>query len=383
MPWSSVIGQYRVKNILQRAIAEGRIAHAYCFWGPEGIGKDALALEFAKTLNCDTPVHRDGIIEACDTCKSCNQASVLQHPNIQLVFSLPAAKSDDGKSGSSILKLTDDQIRIIQDQLKAKAENPYYNISIPNATQIRIAAVRDVKKNISMSATQRGRRFVIISEADAMNPEAANAFLKTLEEPNANITIILTTSRRDQLISTILSRCQQIRCDTLPDQDIADALAARLGVATEEATLIARLADGSYSKACELLNDDLTELRAEIVSLLRAILKQRNYILQLSHQIELMTGDKNRNRIEKMLILLLLWLRDAYALSVSQNIDVIINIDQVTDLQNFVKNFAHTPLDRAATAIERSIELVRRNVDIGLLLTTLALDLRSLLVQRR
>ncbi len=383
MPWSSVIGQYRVKNILQRAIAEGRIAHAYCFWGPEGIGKDALALEFAKTMNCETPVHHNGIIEACDTCKSCAQAAVLQHPNIQLVFSLPAAKSDDGKSGSSILKLTDDQIRIIQDQLKAKAENPYYNISIPNATQIRIAAVRDVKKNISMSATQRGRRFVIISEADAMNPEAANAFLKTLEEPNNNITIILTTSRRDQLLSTILSRCQQIRCDALPDQDVAHALAERLGVPAEEAALIARLADGSYSKACELLNDDLTELRAEIVNLLRAMLKQRNYILQLSHQIELMTGDKNRNRIEKMLILLLLWLRDAYALSVSQNIDVIINIDQVTDLQNFVRNFAHTPLDRAAAAIERSIELVRRNVDIGLLLTTLALDLRSLLMQRR
>lgn len=199
MSWSSIIGQYRVKNILQRAIAEGRIAHAYCFWGPEGIGKDALALEFAKTLNCEQPLIRDGMAEACDTCKSCVQAAVIQHPNIQLVFSLPAAKSDDGKSVSPILKLSDDQIRLIQEQLKLKAEDPYHNITIPNATQIRIAAVRDVKKNISMSATQRGRRFVIISEADAMNQEAANAFLKTLEEPNANVTIILTTSRRDQI----------------------------------------------------------------------------------------------------------------------------------------------------------------------------------------
>lgn len=383
MPWSSVIGQYRVKNVLQRAIAEGRIAHAYCFWGPEGIGKDALAIEFAKTMNCEAPLRHNGTVESCGTCKSCAQAAVLQHPNIQLVFSLPAAKSDDGKSGSYLLKLSDDQIRAIQEQIKAKAENPYHNITIPNATQIRIAAIRDVKKNVSMSATQRGRRFVIISEADAMNSEAANAFLKTLEEPNSNITIILTTSRRDQLLSTILSRCQQVRCDALPDHDIAAALGERLGVAAEEAALIARLADGSYSKACELLNDDLTELRTEIVNLLRAMLKQRNYILQLSHQIELMTGDKNRNRIEKMLILLLLWLRDAYALSVSQNIDVIINIDQLTDLQNFVRNFSQTPLDKAAAAIERSIELVRRNVDISLLLTTLALELRVLLLQRR
>lgn len=383
MSWSSIIGQYRVKNILQRAIAEGRIAHAYCFWGPEGIGKDALALEFAKTLNCEQPLIRDGMAEACDTCKSCVQAAVIQHPNIQLVFSLPAAKSDDGKSGSPILKLSDDQIRLIQEQLKLKAEDPYHNITIPNATQIRIAAVRDVKKNISMSATQRGRRFVIISEADAMNQEAANAFLKTLEEPNANVTIILTTSRRDQLLATITSRCQQIRCDSLADTDVALALTERLAIPPEEAALIARLADGSYSKACELLNDDLTELRTEVVNLLRSMLKQRGYILQLSHRIETITGDKNRNRIEKMLILLLLWIRDAYALSVSQNNEVIINIDQLADLQNFVRNFSHAPLDRAAASIERSIELVRRNVDIGLLLTTLALELRSLMLLRR
>lgn len=382
MPWSSIIGQQRVKNILQRTIAEGRIAHAYCLWGPEGIGKDALALEFAKTLNCEQPTKNRETVEACNSCKSCLQASSIQHPNIQFIFSLPAAKSDDGKSGSPILKLSDDQISFIQEQLKLKAENPYHNITIPNATQIRIAAIRDIKRNISMSATQRGRRFVIISEADTMNQEAANAFLKTLEEPNANTTIILTASRRDQLLSTILSRCQQIRCDALTDADIANALVERLQVAPEEATLIARLADGSYSKACELLNDDLTELRSDVVSLLRAILKQRNYILNLTHQIELMTGDKNRNRIEKMLILLLLWIRDAYALSVSSNNNVIINIDQLVDLQNFVRNFSHAPLDSAAASIERAIALVRRNVDIHLLLTTLSLELRSMMLRR-
>lgn len=383
MSWSSIIGQQRVKNVLQRTIAEQRIAHAYCLWGPEGIGKDALALEFAKTLNCEHPQHHGSTTEACGTCKSCIQADSIQHPNIQFIFSLPAAKSDDGKSGSPILKLTDDQIRLIQEQLKLKAENPYHNITIPNATQIRIAAIRDIKRNVSMSATQRGRRFVIISEADAMNQEAANAFLKTLEEPNANTTIILTTSRRDQLLSTILSRCQQIRCDALTDTDIAQALHERLGIAPEEAALIARLADGSYAKACELLDDDLTELRSDVVSLLRAILKQRNYILNLTHHIELVTGDKNRNRIEKMLILLLLWIRDAYALSVSSNNDVIINIDQLADLQNFVRNFSHAPLDSAAASIERAIALVRRNVDIHLLLTTLALELRSTMLRRR
>jgi DNA polymerase-3 subunit delta' len=386
MAWNTIIGQQRVKNILQRAVAEGRIAHAYCFWGAEGIGKDALALEFAKTLNCDQPRRSEGIIEACGQCKSCHQASHIQHPNIQFVFSLPAGKNTGGddKGTSPFLKLTDDQIQLIQEQLRQKATNPYHNISIPNAAQIRIASIREVKKQISMSASQGGRRFVIISEADAMNQEAANAFLKTLEEPSAEVTIILTTSRREQILSTILSRCQQIRCDALFDEDIAQALAERESVPLEEARLVARLADGSYSKACELLGEDLRHLRIEMVNLLRLMLTPR-FILKFTHELESLTGrasggDRDRSKLERMLILLLVWIRDAYALSVSEREDIIINIDQIEDLKRFVGRFgASGNLDAVAAAIERTIDRVRRNVNVSLALTTLALDVRRIL----
>ncbi len=384
MAWKNIIGQERVKSILQRAVLEGRVAHAYCFWGAEGIGKDALALEFATVLNCEKPMRSATSVEACGTCKSCLQASRLQHPNIQFVFSLPAAKADaktaDGMD-SAILKLTDDQITLIQEQLHAKAENPYHNISIPNAAQIRIASIRDVKKNISMSASQRGRRVIIISEADAMTMEAANAFLKTLEEPSSNVTIILTSSRREQLLQTILSRCQQLRCDPLPDDSVARALHERLNVPEQEAMLIARLADGSYSKAAELLGEDLRQLRFDVVSLLRTILTPRGYILRLTHELESAAGDRDRAKLEKMLILLLLWVRDAYALSVSDDTATIINIDQVKDLQSFVGKFAaRGALDVAARHIEHAIELLRKNVNTTLLLTTLSLELRRSLM---
>jgi DNA polymerase-3 subunit delta' len=385
MAWHTIIGQERVKNILQRAIREQRIAHAYCFWGAEGIGKDALALEFAKTLNCEQPRHTQGIIEACGECKSCQQAAHLQHPNIQFVFSLPAGKSVSGedKGISPLLRLSDDQIQLIQEQLHRKAENPYHNISIPNAAQIRIASIREVKKQISMSSPQRGRRFVIISEADSMNQEAANAFLKTLEEPSSEVTIILTTSRREQILSTILSRCQQIRCDALFDEDIAHALVARESVPLDEARLVARLADGSYSKACELLGEDLRQMRVEIVNLLRIMLTPR-FVLKFTHELETLTGrasgDKDRSKLERMLILLLVWIRDAYTLSVSGREDAIINIDQIEDLKRFVGRFGGSGnLDAVAVAIERTIERVRRNVNVSLALTTLALDVRQIL----
>ncbi len=389
MAWHNIIGQHRVKNILTRAIAEKRIAHAYCFWGAEGIGKDALALEFAKVMNCEQPRNNaEGIIEACGTCKSCHQAAQIQHPNIQFIFSLPAAKAasseKDGAMGTSpILKLSDDQIHLIQEQLKIKAANPYHNIAIPNAAQIRIASIREVKKQISMSSSQRGRRFVIISEADAMNQEAANAFLKTLEEPSSQVTIILTTSRREQLLSTILSRCQQIRCDALFDEDIANALVAQHHIPLEEARLAARLADGSYSKATELLGEDLRQLRIEIVNLLRLMLTPR-FVQKFTYELEALVGkgrgDSDRTKLERMLILLLTWIRDAYALSVSDREDTIINIDQIEDLKRFVGRFGVSGnLDAAARAIEQAIERLRRNVNATLILTTLALEVRRIL----
>jgi DNA polymerase-3 subunit delta' len=384
MAWQSVIGQGRVKSLLQRAILEKRIAHAYCFWGAEGVGKDALALEFAKTLNCERPLedHHRTTITACGVCKSCTQAASLQHPNIQLIFSLPAAKSDD-KTDSALLKLSDEQISLVQEQLRLKAENPYHNITLPHAAQIRIASIRDVKKSISMSASQRGRRVIIISEADAMTMEAANAFLKTLEEPHTNVTIILTSSRREQLLPTILSRCQQVRCDPLSDDDITRALQERQALPADEARLVARLADGSYSKACELIGEDLRQLRFDVVDLLRIMLMPRGYIMKLTSAIEQAVGARDRNRIEYMLTLLLLWMRDAFALSVSDNENTIINIDQVQDLKRFVQRFgSHEGLDEATRAIEHSVELLRKNVNTTLLLATLALNLRSALLRR-
>lgn len=380
MPWSRVIGQHRVKSVIRRAVAERRVAHAYCLWGPAGIGKDALAMEFAALLNCEE-VRRSGGDEACGRCSSCVMAGKLEHPNIQFVFSLPAAKGGDDGSGSPLLKMSDDQISVIREELRRKADDPYYMMSIPNATQIRIAAIRDVRRTISMYASMPGRRVVIISQADQMRQEAANAFLKTLEEPGEDVTIILTTSRRDALLSTILSRCQQIRCDVLRAEEIEEALIARGLAEGEEALLVSRLCEGSFARAVELLGDDLPELRTTIIAFLRAVLRRAGYAQALLDEVEAIAKGGNRNAIEKMLTLLLLWLRDAMALGAGSSEDALINIDQKEDLRRFAANFAHADLGAAATAVEDAIRRVHRNVQIPLLLSRLALDLRTAIAQ--
>src|SRR5207302_1808057 len=114
------------------------------------------------------------------------------------------------------------------------------------------------------------KRVIIISEADMMNVQAQNAFLKSLEEPHANTLIILTSSNPSRLTATILSRAQDVRFDLLSPQEIAEALIERDGLERKQAEFLSRLAGGSYSAARGLVNEDINALRAQVVQLLRA-----------------------------------------------------------------------------------------------------------------
>lgn len=384
MSWSQIIGQQRIKSVLQRVITDGRIAHAYMFWGPQGIGKDALALEFAKAVNCLNPIKTDGNYIACDMCDSCRRAKSLQHPNIKFITALPAGKGEDRKSRSPLAKLSDEQLKQVQDELAQKAANPYHRIAIPNANAIRIAAIREIKQGVALSGTGKGRRFYIVSNAENMNQEAANAFLKTLEEPSPDVTIVLTTARRDQMLQTIRSRCQDVRCAVLSDDEIANALRENTTetISDENARLIARLANGSFTRALSLTGDDFSEIRGEVVDFFRAMLKRRNYVLDLYAQIEHIAADKDRKRVEQMLTLLLLWLRDAFALSASGNTDAVVNIDQVAPMQRFVENFPGADLLAASMKVEEALRYLKQNVQIHLTLTRLALEMRSIFIRK-
>ncbi|GAB1430597.1 DNA polymerase III subunit delta' [Ignavibacteria bacterium] len=383
MAWSNIIGQSRIISSLRHAAADGRVAHGYCFWGTAGAGKDAVALELAKMMNCLVPRRdKDGLLEACDECKSCHQADKFEHPNIRFIFSLPAGKSAPAdRDESPLFRLSDDQIKIIREQMELKASDHYHDIDIPNAAQIKIASIRDIKKNVTMSAVQSGMRVVIISEADQMTDEAANAFLKTLEEPHSNITLILTTSRREQLPQTILSRCQQLYFPVLPDDEIAAALVARRGVALEDARLMAAFGQGSYSRACDFLNEDMRRSRHDIIDALRAALKRSEYRSALLHHVETLSGEKDRTRMEIMLALLLLWLRDAYEMSVAGAAAVITNVDQRQSIERFAAAFPDAPFGDMAIAVEEAAEAVRRNVDRRLILLTVLLRCRYMLPQ--
>jgi DNA polymerase-3 subunit delta' len=388
MRWKRVIGQEHAKDILIAAIRRQHVAHTYCFWGPEGVGKDALAIEFARVLNCLNPTVNQNSIEACDQCRSCRQMDTLQHPNLLFVFSLPAAsKAAPSDDDSPLLRLSDDQISLIQEQLTLKAHNPYHNISIPNATQIRIASIRDVRRTLQLAApVDHGWRVVIISEADTMTAEAANAFLKTLEEPHQRTTLILTSSRRDLLPETIRSRCQHIHCGTLSEELIASALVERQNVPIDRARIIAALAQGSYARALELAlsTDDDDALADVMLTYLRTVVKPTRYRTELYSIIEKLFAQRDRQQLGLYLRTLMAWLHDAYRLQTvgpsAEPYVVFQHGSANTALRRFVEYYKSAHLEEAIDAVEAAIVAIESNAQVPLTMLALAFRLRRAII---
>ena len=375
MSWKSVIGQERIKTILKRSFTTDKTAHAYLFYGAEGTGKDAAAIAFAQLLNCENPVDGD----ACDVCSHCKRIAALQHPNLKLIVPLPVGKSE--KEGDDPFKHLDQKtISEYHQAIKDKAGNPYGRIAITRANTIKINSIRDIRKTINLARAEEGKKIIIITEADKMNPSAANSLLKTLEEPAPNTVIILTTAHRDTLLPTIISRCQLVRFELLREDEIRHGLMKQFKELDEQqAILISKMANGSFSRAQELTGADLVAQRGEMIDLLRNILARSPSVWM--KEIEAFITPKERYNIARSLMLLNLWLRDAMMMENGNN-EYVINLDQKEPLAKFTAHFDTSTLPAVINATERAIALVEKNIYLSLILINLAFDIRQLIVRR-
>ena len=377
MSWPRVIGQERVKRFLLQSIAGGRMPHAYLFHGPEGTGKDAMAIELARVLHCE-----QGGEEACDRCGSCVRFRTLQHPDVHFVTALPRGKGEDEEC-EPLEKLDASVVRAIQEEIAEKAKNPYRVLDIPRANVIKINSIREIRRLAPMAAAHRGGKTFIISRADMMGDEAANALLKTLEEPPRETLLILTTARPDDLPRTAVSRCQAVRFDPLGEEEILAALRARTpeeGEATDEESVVlaARLANGSYTRAQELLQEDIRGIRAQAVEFLRrSVVGEAAAVWRI---VEDLAAGRDRPRVARFLTFLLVWLRDALVLRYG---GTVMNVDDRAALERFRDNLPRADLPRAIAAAESALSLVDRNVYIPLVLLQLAIRLRRALLDDR
>jgi DNA polymerase-3 subunit delta' len=295
----------------------------------------------------------------------------MQHPDVRWIIPLPR-NAQEKEDDEPLAKLSEAEVRLIQEQLRLKAQNPYHRIQITKANVIKINSIRDIRRESSMTTSDSRTRVFIISGADAMNDAAANTLLKTLEEPPGDTMLILTTAHKEALLPTILSRCQNVRFDPLADEEIRLALVERDGTESSRAALLARLANGSYTRARELLQEDVIQQRADVVDFIRRAVG--NKTLDLIDIIERLADVKERDFHVRFLTLMLLWFRDALVLHHGGDV---INLDQQADLERFVQKFPRADLVHIMADVEKAISLVERYTYIKLVLAQLAVRLRK------
>lgn len=366
--WKNIKGQNRVKKILTSIYKSKRIPHSFIFYGIEGIGKDAAAIEFAKLLNCDNP---DEELGACDVCKSCKATMNFNSTVFKFITALPASKKEDD-SGDTIL--TDADQELLSVELKKKSNDPYYKVDIPKATTIKIESIRQIKKEIYYTGERGKKKIYLISNADMMRKEAANSFLKVLEEPPGDSVIILTTSKLNSLLPTIVGRCQKIKFNSISNYDLKEYINANhTDISTEEINLLINLSNGSLQNLKNIINCDFLNIRNKGIEHLRAIVA--NKYLSVSRIITDLSKEKDKEIVRQYLYLLQLWFRDLIVKK-SHNDARIINKDIEENITNFVSRLNCNEFE-IINILDSFINDIDKNVNLELMLYNLTYKLKS------
>jgi DNA polymerase-3 subunit delta' len=271
--FSEIIGQDRVAGRIENALRADRLAHALMFVGPTGVGRRTTALALAGRLLCPTPIGPDG----CGDCPDCRLVRSGGHPDLIEVW--PTVKLASPGDDSRVFTLRDRQgvNHHLVDVRDGKLAREF-----PGVRQIRQVQIQELIRRLGFRPMRGQRRLVIINQAEWLGVEAANAFLKTLEEPPAGTNFVLTVPDSGRVPETIRSRCQVVAFALVPDQIVAEQVAARLGLGPDEADLVARLAGGSLGRALEVDREQMAEMNQTVD---QALSRPRQARLELSPKL--------------------------------------------------------------------------------------------------
>ncbi|NND70981.1 MAG: DNA polymerase III subunit delta' [Rhodothermales bacterium] len=372
MVWSSVINQDRVVGSLKSAISSDRVAHAYLFHGPDGTGKKAAAFAFAQALQCQDRRGPD----MCGNCNACSKASRLIHPDIHVILPYPG-EQDPREVTLRISELAADPYAPVDfvhapNGLGAEKQSTNKQLSVKRE---RIA--EELLRPISFTAVEGRYKIAVLTDVDLVNAVQSNVILKLLEEPPPNTVFVLTTTRVDRLLPTILSRCQQIRFELLETPLIVEALRERFDAEDTQLESIARLADGSMTRAIQIAgNQELLGLRLLSVDFIRECWTRDAG--KLYKKIQLLTSG-GREFVKSALATMLHWIRDLILLRATGDVDRVVNSDQSESTIRFLKNLPDADLEGMVDVIEEAIRLTERNVNTTTLFIALSDALHDLM----
>ena len=355
---------------LKNITVSSRLGNAYLFYGPPGNGKEYIATKFAQMLNCEKD--RGSI---CGKCSSCKRAEILQHENINLVFPLPTLKN---KSSRSVDDFDKSNVDIIADSIKKKSKNPFHKIRVPNANRILIQSIRALRRKLYLKTQSSGRKVVLVFEAHLLNSgqgEAANAFLKILEEPPSKTTIVLVTDHMELLLPTILSRCQKINFPKLSNKYLEDWCSANK-VKKAHIPLVIGLSERDLHKANSLISQSLEKIINSVSGLVKIIVeknpeKWRKFINTYSRY-----SIQNNSEFYFHFNMLKIWFLAANRLS--NNLYHILHSTPLKrDMKIFIKANPNVDFCAIIYELEKPALAIKKNFYMPLVLINLLIDIQK------
>lgn len=336
MPFRDVIGQARAVGFLQRALVTGRVAHAYLFSGPSGVGKRAAALAFAQALNCDMKQRSadscqlTAAQDGCGACRACRNIAKGLHPDVQVIE--------------------------------------------PDGATVKIEQIRTLEADAALVPYEAQWKVFVLNSAERMTEQAANALLKTLEEPARGTMFILLTGTVSALLPTIVSRCQIVTFSPLPHGQI-EALLREKGMESSRARLIASLSRGSIERA---FSPEVASLPATRDLLLEGVGRGLHdgpaALVELAEKLA-----KDREKLQQQLEILSAWLRDLMVAKASGRTDWLVNDDRGDAI---VRQAEGAPMDAildGLRAVHAAMDNLVRNANPRLSTEDLLLRLREAL----
>lgn len=327
MAFQEIIGHQTVIELLKRALANQRVSHAYLFVGPQGVGKEATAVQLARALNC-----LERADDACGECRSCRKYLSGNHPDFKMIR--------------------------------------------PVENSISIEQIRELQKDIVYKPYESRWKIYIIDDADQMTLEAANSLLKTLEEPPHYAVIIMVSDRKDSILPTILSRCQVLPFHKLSRDEVKSFLLSRpelvnSGIDVDEVVL---LADGSIGQAIRLLSDDqVWDQRKRVLEFLLRLPEKSN--MEIYELIQSLEMDKDVQRWDELLLIFKMFYRDLLILQSMPGKDHIMNQSYFESMQSM--GYSVEELEKVIKLIERTNNVIMSNVDRELALEVMMQKIKA------
>ena len=376
--FENILGQPQVREFLRASVASERVTHAYLFTGPAGSNKTMAAYALAQALLCPKGPHgpRGGECGACDICRRVKRK---KHPDVRYF-------APEGAGGYLV-----DQIR-------------------------------DIAADTVLAPIQADRKIYILDRVDLLGVQAANAFLKTLEEPPSDVVLILLGRTRESVLPTFVSRCQVVPFRHIPASEAAGILAQNTGASREKARIAIEACDGSITRGIEFLKSnerlafrarvletlallrnaddwDLVGQAGELVVLAKAPLDvvraaqeeelaenadflAKSAIRQIEARNKRQLTAKSLESLRQLTAIIRSWLRDVLAVC-AETPELVINVDARGAIEDAARATDEARVAAALSAVRRSDEAISYNVSPETCIDALLFETRDALYRPR